>query len=57
VRTPQDLLDYVDQIIEIGVDKTEIGSQFALIELQPALAKQTSVENAEGCEGTDGNRI
>ena len=56
MRTTQDLLDYVDQIIDIGVDKTEIGSQFALIEMQPA-AKQTSVEIPAGREGTDGNGI
>lgn len=35
MRTAQDLLEYVDRIIHIGVDKTEMRSQFAVIDLQP----------------------
>ncbi|MGH7942968.1 MAG: hypothetical protein ACREE6_14135 [Limisphaerales bacterium] len=34
MRTTQDVLEYIDRIIHIGVDKMEAHSQFALIEMQ-----------------------
>lgn len=40
MRTSQELLEYVDRIIHIGVDKMEAGSQFALIDLQSASGKE-----------------
>ena len=43
MRTTQDLLEYVDPVIYVGVDKMETESQFALIEMQ-------SVKQDEGCE-------
>jgi hypothetical protein len=57
MRTAQELLEYVDRIIDIGVDKTESGSQFALIELQPASGNQPLVSNADEHDGIDGHGI
>jgi len=58
MRTTQDLLDYVDRIIHIGVDKTEMRSQFAVIELQPAGKMLVPlVVNSEDHEGTCGDGI
>jgi hypothetical protein len=55
MRTTQELLDYVDRMIDIGVDKMEAGSPFALIELQPASNKQDEIRNEH--EGMDGHGI
>lgn len=40
MRIPQELLEYIDRIIDISVDKMEVHSQFALIDLQSASGKQ-----------------
>jgi hypothetical protein len=55
MRTTQELLEYVDRMIDIGVDKMEAGSPFALIELNPASRKQA--ENSDEYEGMDGHGI
>jgi hypothetical protein len=39
MRTTQEILEYVDRIVHIGVDKMETRSQFALIDLQPVSDK------------------
>lgn len=68
MRTTQDLLDYVDRMIHIGVDKTEMRSQFALIDLEPTSISGNQDEtcgkmlvplviNAEDLEGTCGDGI
>jgi hypothetical protein len=64
MRTPWELLEYVDRIIDIGVDKMETHSQFALIDLQSASGKQDEncgkmltplVENADERGDKDGH--
>ena len=45
MRTTQELLEYVDRMIDVGVDKMESQSPLALIEMQPVSGKQD-----EGCE-------
>ncbi|HEV2319939.1 MAG TPA: hypothetical protein VGV18_09325 [Verrucomicrobiae bacterium] len=45
MRTTQELLDYVDRMVDIGVDKTELPGQFDCINSQPASGKQD-----ESCE-------
>ncbi len=66
MRTTQELLEYVDRMIHIGVDKMEMRSQFALIDLQPKAAEKDEicgkmlvplVVNAEDLEGTCGDGI
>ncbi|HTV41768.1 MAG TPA: hypothetical protein VMF08_14395 [Candidatus Sulfotelmatobacter sp.] len=34
MRTKQDLLDYIDRVSYVGVDKTESQSQFAVIDVR-----------------------
>jgi hypothetical protein len=60
MRTSRELLEYVDRIIDIGVDKMEVHSPFALIDLQSTSAKQDEnsgkmlvplVVNADESEG------
>jgi hypothetical protein len=66
MRTTQELLEYVDRIVHIGVDKMEVRSQFALIDLQPASGESDEiggkmlvplVVNVDDREGMDGDGI
>jgi hypothetical protein len=66
MRTTQELLDYVDRIVGFGVDKLEVRSQFALINLHSASGKEDDVcgkmlaplvVNVDDLEGLDGDGI
>lgn len=66
MRTTRELLEYVDRIIDIGVDKMETRSQFALIDLHSISGNQDDgwdkmlvplVVNADDHEGTCGDGI
>jgi hypothetical protein len=66
MRTTQELIEYVDRIVHIGVDKTEMRSQFAFIDLEPASGNQDEiceamlvplVVNPDELEGLDGDGI
>jgi hypothetical protein len=66
MRTTRELLEYVDRMIDIGVDKTEMRSEFALIDLQPISGNQDEicdkmlvplVVNVEDLEGMCGDGI
>jgi hypothetical protein len=66
MRTTQELLDYVDRIVGIGVDKLEVRSQFALIDLHSVSSKEDDVcgkmlaplvVNVDDLEGLDGDGI
>lgn len=66
MRTTQELLEYVDRIVHIGVDKTEMRGQFAFIDLEPVSDNQNEtcdtmlvplVVNADDLEGIDGDGI
>jgi hypothetical protein len=66
MRTTLELLEYVDRIVHIGVDKTEMRSQFAFIDLPPASDDQDEtgrtmqvplVVNADELQGMDGDGI
>ena len=63
MRTTRELLEYVDRMIYIGVDKTEMRSAFALIDLQPASDEICDkmlvplVVNADDYEGIGGDGI
>jgi hypothetical protein len=43
MRTTHELLEYVDRMIDVGVDKTELQSQLALIEMQSSSVKQDEI--------------
>lgn len=68
MKTAQELLDYVDRMVHIGVDKMEMRSQFDIIDLQPASDSQDQDEicgkmlvplvvNVDELEGMDGDGI
>ncbi|HEX3627520.1 MAG TPA: hypothetical protein VH280_19105 [Verrucomicrobiae bacterium] len=65
MRTTQDLLEYVDRMIDIGVDRTEMPS-FTIIDLEPASGEGNGISgtrlaplviNADEHEGMDGDGI
>lgn len=66
MRTTREVLEYVDRMIDIGVDKMEAQSQFALIDMQSVSGKQDEIReimpvplvvNADERKGTDGSKI
>jgi len=54
MRTTQELLEYIDRRIDIGVDKMEAGSQFALVEVQSTSTKQEEIRDKH--KETDGHK-